>query len=568
MIARPHAKLLLAAIALAASLAVAPPAARGAAESIELRLLRSVQLGVLQGLSVGEVGQFRRDGTRAGYLGFALAVAAGHATGQGSVSAEWSAPRLLDKTLGELTIGLGFPAPPDFAPGFGNEDLVFTLVYALAMGGSVEQATDVLERHLGGATEYKRAVVLQALRNLGTPRASNLIQKEAERGGGDNLAQNLLSDLHYPFHEDLRSRLALIPPHERTRERLAVLAAEGCGIKPALATYFLGFFPEAKRPDEESRELALLRRLASLDCHWTRFLAIRSLALRSAESIEFWTRLYKNQKDGWQKAQLARIGWARFGQAFAPTALQWLSGEPVQYVQWELMHGTLEAARGTVLRDYWDIWLPPSLDFRLKFHRYPAGQEAPLLEPILAWLEAGDLPLNAWVRNHLFHGLARDATGAELRRFLRAFSRLPNRGELWWVLRPLSDKSALPILRYWEELETNEAHRRDARDVVTALQAREAGHRSDMRSSRPAAQPCCRPTRECLLAHVESTTSVQMRIIDEAQAQAWLEGRGPENADPAVQFLDALERVAEVSADAGTPQRWEHLYGCWRPVRP
>ncbi len=548
----------IAAIALGTVLAVARGAEGATSESIELRLLRSAQLGVLQQLTVEEVTRFSRDGTRAGYLGFALAVAAAHAAGHGAVSMEWSAPRLLAKTLGELNTGLGFEAPPDFPPGFGAEDLVFTLVYALVIGGTATQATDVLEPHLAGASAYKRAVVLQGLRNIGTQRAANLIQREAERPSADSLAQNLLADLHYPFLHDLRSRLPLIPPRSRDRERLVALADEGCGIRPALATYFLGFHPPAARAAEEHRELALLRKLATLDCHWTRFLAIRSLALRSPESIEFWSGLYRNEKDGWQKAQLARIGWARFGAAFAPTALEWLEGEPVQYVQWELMHGVLEAARGRVLRDYWDLWQPPTLQFRLDFPPRATRAGPPQLEPILAWIEAGGLPGNRWVRNHLFYGLARDVTAADLRRFLRAFAALPDRGELWWVLQPLAEKDALPILRYWESLETDAARRKDARDVIAALEAR------GERTSRAGPTRCCRPTRECLLSHVAVAPGAESPITTVEEARAWLEARAPVNVEPAVRFRDELGRIAEVHLADRAPQRWEHLYGCWR----
>lgn len=543
----------------AAALVLACSAALACAESMEARLLRTIQLGASQAPEA-EIARFARDGERSGYLGFALAAAAMHAIGRPDAPREWPAPRILDKTLSELHRGLSFEIPPDFPARYGNEDLVFTLVYALVIGGATEQATDILEQHLADAPRYKRAVILQALRNIGTRRASQLIQKEAARGGDRNLAENLLVDLHYPFLDDLRSRLPLIPPGERNRTALARLAAEGCGVRPALAAYFLGFFPPAGDGEAEQAELALLRRLARLGCHWTRFLAIRSLALRSPESIEFWGRLYRAEKDAWQKAQLARIGYARFGLAFAPTALDWLATEPVQYVQWELMHGYLSAARGVALRDYWDIWQPPTLQFRLIFppqERTDAGGARKWGE-VLAWLEAGKRPLNDAVRNHLFYGLAREVSGDDMRRLLRALEASGERSKLWWVLYSLKDRSALPILRYWEANETDPALRRKATDVVLQLERR--GPSAAQRARRS----CCEATRACLAARVEDPDADAAQAITTAeQAREWLEGRAPAPRQPQIRFLDTLERVADVTDARGRSRRWAHLYGCW-----
>lgn len=524
---------------------------------MEARLLRSIQTGTLQELTVDQVLRYTRDPARAGYLGFALASAALHANGAHHLPADWPAERMLDKTLRELHPGLAFGTPPDFPARFGNEDLVFTLVYAMAIGGATERVTTILEQHLDGAPDYKRGVILQSLRNLGTQRASGLIQKAAAHGGDRGLAENLLVDLHYPFLDDLHNRLALIPPGGRNRRNLVRLAQTGCGIKPALAAYFLGFQPRSGEAGEERGELELLRRLATLDCHWTRFIAIRSLALRSAEPIAFWERLYQDEKDGWQKAQLVRIGFARFGRAFAPVALTWLARESVQYVQWELMHGYLEAARGVVLRDYWDIWLPATLQFRLNFPpRNETAAEADSGEA-LAWFEAGNRPLDDVVRNHFLYGLAKTAAGDGTRRLLRILSGIPERGRLWWVLQPLQDQAALPLLRYWQSFETDPEQHRMAENVVLALQNR--------RRSSGSAYACCQPTRACLAQRVQAGGgSAGAVITTEEQARSWLSGQTAVPIDPGIRFLDPLERVADVSLSATRVQRWEHLYGCWR----
>jgi len=543
----------------AAAVVLACSAALVCAESMEAKLLRTIQLGAAQ-VSEAEIASYARDGERSRYLGFALAAAAMHALGRSDAPGEWPAPRILDKTLAELHGGLAFETPPDFPSRYGNEDLVFTLVYALVIGGATERATDILAQHLPGAPLYKRAVILQALRNIGTRRASELIQKEAARGDDRSLAENLLVDLHYPFLDDLRRRLPLIPPARRNRGALAQLAAEGCGVRPALAAYFLGFFPPAHDAEAEQAELVLLRRLARLDCHWTRFLATRSLALRSPEQIELWDRLYRAEKDGWQKAQLARIAYARFGRAFGTKALDWLATEPTQYVQWELMHGYLESARGITLRDYWDIWQPTTLQFRLNFspHERTVADGDPQWGEVLSWLEAGKRPVNDVVRNHLFYGLAKHVAGDDTRRLLRAMEATGEHGALWWVLHPLNDRSALPILRYWEANESNPTRRGTARNVVMALESRGAS------AAQRASQSCCEATRECLASRVDSEDGDAAGVIGTGeQARAWLDGRAPGRSVRQIRFLDTLGRDAEVSDARGRSRRWAHLYGCW-----
>jgi len=545
-----------------AALLLTCSAAYACAGSMEARLLRTIQLGAAQVAEV-EIAPYARDGARAGYLGFALAAAAMHAIGRSDEPGEWPAPRILDKTLAELHRGLSFETPSDFPVGYGNEDLVFTLVYALVIGGATERATDILGRHLSGAPPYKRAVILQALRNIGTRRASELIQKAAARGDDQNLAENLLVDLHYPFLDDLRSRLPLIPPEQRNRATLLRLAAEGCGVRPALAAYFLGFFPPAAEAKVEQAEIALLRRLTLFDCHWTRFLAIRSLALRSQEPIEFWEHLYRAEKDGWQKAQLVRIGYARFGRAFATKALDWLGSEPTQYVQWELMHGYLAAMHGVTLRDYWDIWQPTTLQFRLNHspREHTAAGGSAQWDEVLTWLEAAKRPVNDGVRNHLLYGLTKDVAGDDTRRLLQALATTGERSALWWVLYPLKDRSALPILRYWEGRESDPERRRTARNVVVTLE------RQGTSSSLRALQSCCEATRACLSARVESADgSVSVSISTAEQAREWLEGRAPAPSRPQIRFLDTLERVAEVSDARGRLRRWAHLYGCWMTI--
>ena len=63
-------------------------------------------------------------------------------------------------------------------------------------------------------------------------------------------------------------------------------------------------------------------------------IALKSLALRSAESVEFWAALARETENVWERHQVVIDGWGRWGRAFAPAALDLLKTEPTQYVQW------------------------------------------------------------------------------------------------------------------------------------------------------------------------------------------------------------------------------------------
>ena len=65
---------------------------------------------------------------------------------------------------------------------------------------------------------------------------------------------------------------------------------------------------------QQRAELDVLRQVTGFErrCFYNRFFAIRSLALRSPETIDFWVGLYRGEEDAWQRAQLVRIGFARF----------------------------------------------------------------------------------------------------------------------------------------------------------------------------------------------------------------------------------------------------------------
>jgi len=217
---------------------LAAPPALASGEAIEARILRTLQTGVAQGVDAAELLRYAKA-LDTPFEGHVLARAALVTLRRDEGFPEWPLTRLLDRVL-DLLQSAGshaFSDRPGVPPGFGGDDLVFTTVYALVMTRQAEAAIDVLERRLDSDSEFVRGVALQALRHIGTPRATRLIQKSAEAGRDRNLPENLLADLHYPFLTDLQQRLQLVPEERRERGDLLVLARGECGeARPSPAT--------------------------------------------------------------------------------------------------------------------------------------------------------------------------------------------------------------------------------------------------------------------------------------------------------------------------------------------
>lgn len=451
----------------------------GAEESIELRLLRTIWTGVPQGIEPDAIARYV-DGPETELTGHLLARAAWQAIGQENRWPEWPLSRLLDKSLNELhRNGPGFSAPVDFPEEFGPEDAVFILVYAMAVSGQSEHAVNVLKTHLTDHdSDFVRAVSLQSLRWIGSPRANSLVQQAADAGPDAQLAGNLLADQSFPFLHELAARWSLIPPRERNRQRLLEIASQQQDAPAELAIYLLGFFPAADvLPQQPYRELDALRRLTHESCFAARYYAIRALALRSQESLPFWVDLLKREEDPWQRAQLVRIGFARFGQAFIEPAQAWLDREPSQYVQWELLHGILELETGGRTRNYWDLIQPPTLQFRLNFSKGTRELNEPDMNRWLSWMERGALPRDTWVRHHLIHRLAGSVHGPQTLRLLSIVEGFPDKAEHWWMLQPLQDPSALPRLRSWRSLSKTDEQERLLTELIDRLDQSVAAQR-------------------------------------------------------------------------------------------
>jgi hypothetical protein len=528
----------------------------------DARLLRTVQLGVPQDTTAGEIRTIVQD-PKTSFLRLHLARSALLVLQQDDDHGE-SFESLLSRVLNTpLASGNEYPGDAGIPPGFGGKELVFTMVYAMVMSGKQERAVDILEQQLFTGSQFKQAVVLQALRNVGTQRAKGLVQKYQERGDFHNVAENTLVDEDLPVLHEIHDRWNLIPPPARKRNNLLNIIRGGCGEREAMAAYWLGYFGADPDPAQEQAEISALKALYDNDspkCDFmARVIAMKALGLRSAQSVDYWANLMHKEPQIWLRHQIVINGFARFGRRFAPAALEWLSVEPTQYIQWQLMQGNMECRLGQHFREYWDMWIPVTLQFLLVFpdpgHREP--MPAADQDQLLRWLEAGHHPQDRVVLNHMLYNLMPETRRRNTRRLLTIFHRLPDRNKNWWILTPLEDASALPLLRYYSGLPSPGDQHQQLAALVDKLQ------RSPTSGGTAKPDTCCDPTAACLRSMLSEQTEAGAKIGSEQSAQAWLAASA---SGPAyrISFSGPLLRTATVHRAGQRDQHWEYLYDCWR----
>jgi len=540
---------------------LASTASRGDDGSLTSQLLRTVQIGTTQGISTGQITAIVQKG-RASYLDVMLARSALVVLHRDNP--EWERfDSLVSSVLNSaLNSGNVYPQPPDLQAGFGGKELVFTMVYALVMSGQQERAVDILEQHLSTGSRLKQAIVLEALRNIGTQRAIGLIQAYQEKGDYHNLAENTLADQDMPVLSEVYARWNLVTPETRTRTNLLKIVRGGCGERESLAAYWLGYFPPNPDRGQERAELSTLRRMYehnSPTCDYMgRLIALKSLGLRSPETISYWSNILHNEKDAWLRHQALINAFGHYGRQFAPAALDLLATEPSQYMQWQLMQGNIETRQGQRFRSYWDIWIPVALQFMLVFPDPGHGDKMSAVDQddVLGWLEAGHRPLDRVVFNHMIYCLLPHTRGDNTRRLLTFFNDLPDRNNSWWILMPLEETSALALLNYYETLPAPKDQHEQLLGIIAKLERRRA---------MPETSPqCCEPTQACLRNLLDKDSPQEAKIESEQSARAWLKGtREPETSYDIV-FSGPLERTATVHNLHGVDQRWEYLYDCWR----
>ena len=537
-------------------------AAHAAPEAVEVRLLRTIHVGALQGLGESDLRKMSSPGesSRARYV---LARAALLVLGKDDAHPEYPVQRLLDQELAQLLPGrdlLSAGAPR----GFGGDDLIYTLTWALAVSGRGGAAERVLEAHAGSGSDYKRSVALQALHNLGTPHAQGVIQKATEVREIGFVAGSLLLEDQFPPLRELAAHWHDIPLSERSREEFVREIGKGCGPRSILAVLLVGYLPPAGSPKQERRELEALYRAATelplQGCYNGRMFGLRSYGLRTRGVPAVWASLAGRLETGWQRALAARVGFARHPRAFAPVALDLLAREREQYVQWELLWGILFSGKGLIFRDIWDLWnLSPHFQLRLS---YPGS--FPVLAPaeqvrLLDWLEAGRRPGDGQVLDWLLCELARAARGREAFRLLRVYLSLPPAEWHAWVLQDLAEPAVLPALRYLRD-HTPSASDREA--LAGGIAILETGTANLYTGKAPTT--CCAPTRECLLSQYEQQVlrSSKRRLEDEKELKGWI--AAGLSAKPEIVFLDEKERIAEVRNAPGAKRLlFRHRNDCW-----
>lgn len=547
-----------------------------ARETIAQRLLRTVQIGVPQDITVEQIRKIA-DSNETDYTTEMLARSA-------LVVLQKDDPKLIsydelfDNLLNRL-VDDGTPFQPLAGlPGFRGKETVFTMAYALVMSGNQDRAVEILGKNSLTGGRYKQAVVLSALRNIGTPGAIQLIQQYAEKGEDRNLAETTLADEDYPVLSDIHGRWNLVPPAQRTQDNLRTIVQAGCDQRGVLAAYWLGFFAPNADPNKEVAELQALEGIARTStgsCEMMEHvIALKALGLRSAEAVDYWERLAERTPNVWERHQIVINAFGRWGDKFAPAALELLKGDPAQYVQWELLDGNLDLRQGREYRNYWDIWIPANI---LVVQEHDEARGVPKIEPkeldaMLAWLDAGGPPRDLVVMNHMIYHLAEFTSGDDTRRLLRIFNALPRRNQNWWILQTVRDQAALPLLEYWSTLPAPKDQQELLEHTIDNLRRRTPGKAA-------AAAVCCEATVGCLLEQVRNTaalaaangasaSSQASSIRTEEEARKWLQGGEPAADEFKVHYDDELNRSAIVRRSDGTETRWQYLYDCWRKTNP
>jgi hypothetical protein len=564
--------LLTTALALPIALLTLPARTAAAHESIPQRLLRTVQIGAPQDLTVAQIKKIAAN-QQTEYTTEILARSALlvlHEDNLGPVPYN----ELFDSVLNHLVRDGNAFQPPSGLPDFRGKETVFAMTYAMVMSGQQEQAVSLLGPHLWNGSQYKHAVVLSALRNIGTQSAIGLIQQYAEKGPDRNLGEATLADEDYPSLADIYSRWNMIPPAQRTQDNLRVIMQGGCDQRAVMAAYWLGFFPKNIDPNKQVAEIQALEALFhtnSGSCEMMEHvIALKSLALRAARSPAYWQRLESQTTNVWEQHQIVIDGWGSWGAKFAPTALDMLGTVPAQYVQWELLDGTLDTRMGERYRTYWDIWMPANIllvqqEDELTRPPGPESMNETNLNALLAWLESGKRPQDQWVWNHLIYHLAALVAGDDTYRLLRLFNALPQRNQNWWIVQNLRDPNALPLLRYWAMLPAPQNQQQMLESAITRLQNAAAHPPAGSKSA-----ACCGPTEDCLRQQLSASAAAagtpDVVIHSEEEARAWLAGKSAPPEDFAIRITDDLKRSAIATSKSGGEQHWQYLYDCWRNV--
>lgn len=524
-------------------------------------LIRTTQLGAPYNTSVREIIEYSKS-TKTNFLGHILAKSALLSVGHEELLDSWPVSKLLDRLLNQIVQNSpSYSRLEELPPGFNAEHAVFTMVYAMVVADQVDLATRVLAQHTKTESHFKKSVVSQALHMIGTRKANDLIQRIIEKESGDYFylrdeIKGLLGFEHVPFLEDLRQHLKLIPPEKRGRENLVKIASrKQCDRQSVLAVYFLGFFHN----QDDQDDIALLRELTKSGCGVIhRYFAVRSLALRSEETLDFWMGLINQELDAWLRAYLVRVVYVHFREAFLDKGLELLATEPAQHVQWELMWSNIQLRRRDVWRSYWDLWLTPTLQFRITHDQRKSRMYPKDTKDLLVWLQKGNYPRDSWVHTSMLRQIGMDVTGSQTTWLLDYLEEYEKEKSVFSAVQGLSDPRALDRVQKWADQENDPKRKAMLLSVVNRLKGiKEA-------EEEVPEEPCCDKTAVCLLATVRDLNEKRHdgnSALNPTQSE-WL-GSDYINRDD-IRFIDKDGTHAEISfPNPPRVEHWKHAADCW-----
>jgi hypothetical protein len=448
----------------------------------------------------------------------------------------------------------------DFPAGFNRERLLTALSGALVAIGDIEFVLDALDEQLKRSDHQDAELLWQVVRIVGGDRAKRILTAPFAFRDGEWFPKRLAEERYFPDWEDLKRFSALIPNAQRTLDNLEKEALAGCGIKPAVAAYFLAHVPAYDAGDQTRIDNVLLRvaKRPETDCFWVRLLAARSLALRGTRDAALWMSLVRSDSENvYFDAAVARFAFAQHERDFAPLALRWLEQPLNWYVEAELASNLSGLMEAELYRDYWDIWQARGSGFFGSMYRSKSEDRVLEPGPVVSWLALRGSKVNPRLLHRLLAASGARAKGTTFQTWLKLAATRPEPNVTWWIFQHVAEPAAIPVLRY-------QAIEKNRRDVI------ERYERDIIFFMGKQYTQCCDSTEICLRKRVIADNALRIstqRIDSEKDLTRWLSGTAwiaAMNTDSiTLRFDNAALNIAEVRTFDNSIQQWRHLFGCW-----
>ncbi len=137
------------------------------------------------------------------------------------------------------------------------------------------------------------------------------------RGQDRNLAETTLADEDYPVLFEIHDRWNMVPPAQRTQDNLRTIVQGGCDQRSASGGLLAGIFCAEYRSEQGNGGAAGARKHRAHEhgnCEMMEHvIALKALALRSAESVDYWKRLAQDTPNVWERHQIVINAFGRWG---------------------------------------------------------------------------------------------------------------------------------------------------------------------------------------------------------------------------------------------------------------